>query len=111
MKINLTPKTIERMASEMCSDFNYYAKTDIVTLTENVIFRTFKNNVFLSGNTMPLTLDDFYDTMDGYKYLQHVYQTLAYHHYLLNKGVSHPNTYYHCNKIFYKIKEDNNEWN
>lgn len=88
MKIKLTSKTIKTLSKRIAEDFLYYPNTDIVSLTDNVLLPTFRKVVYETGNTRTLTIDDFYDTIDKYKYLRGMYQTLSYHKMLLLSGTS-----------------------
>lgn len=88
MKIKLTSKTIKTLSKRIAEDFRYYPYTDIVSLTDNVLFPTFKKVVYETGNTRTLTIDDFYDTMDKYKYLKETYQTLAFYKNMLMNNTS-----------------------
>lgn len=86
MKIKLTHNTITKLCNQFSADFRYYPRTDTISLTDNVLFPSFKKVICETGNTQPLTMDDFYDTMDGYKDLQETYQTLVFHQELYKKG-------------------------
>lgn len=86
MKIKLTHSTILKMRNQFSADFKYYPRTDIIALTDNVLFPSFKKVIYETGNTQPLTMEDFYSTLDAYKDLQETYQTLVYHQELYRKG-------------------------
>lgn len=79
MKIKLTRSEIKKLTYCIPDSFKRNYDKDIIYITDYLYSYFF-------SYFAPVSIEDFYDTLDAYKDLQETYQTLVYHHELYKKG-------------------------